>query len=63
MGAHDAARQPGGADGGKSIEGNATIVSIRPRARIVERLRAVGLRIELKVIGRYVVPIVAKVAS
>ncbi|HEY0941903.1 MAG TPA: hypothetical protein VGE08_17555 [Steroidobacter sp.] len=44
------------------IDGNSQIVTaIRPKARIVESLRAVGLHVELKRIGRYVVPIVTKV--
>lgn len=58
MHANDATRklrQTGAGD----IDGeNAEIVSIRPRARTLEKLRAVGLSVELKHIGRYVMPII-----
>lgn len=36
----------------------AKIAAIRPSGRITKKLRAVGLGVELKRIGRYVVPIV-----
>lgn len=60
MCANDAVRQSRQTGVGDIDEGCARIVSIRPRARIVEKLRAVGLSVELKRIGRYVVPVVTK---
>jgi hypothetical protein len=51
------ARQSEQAYSGESIAGSAA-VTIRPPRRIVKKLRAVGLGVELKRIGRYVVPIV-----
>lgn len=50
MCSHDAAHQQPGT--GRNV------IAIRPRARIVESLRAVGLNVELRLIGRHVVPIV-----
>jgi hypothetical protein len=44
--------------GGGSVAGDAAAVTIRPPHRIVKMLRAVGLCVELKRIGWYVVPIV-----
>lgn len=64
MAAHEPATEALGTSArGRDIGGNAGIVSIPPRARIVESLRAVGLHVELRIVGRYVVPIVTKVAS
>lgn len=58
MRAHDAVRQSRQTGVGDIDKGNAGIVSIRPRAGIVEQLRAVGLSVELTHLGRHVVPVV-----
>lgn len=51
---------PGGdRDAADTLTGNARIVSVRPQARIVQSLRAVGLRVELRRIGHHIVPIVS----
>lgn len=58
MRASAAARRSRQTGVGDIEEGSAGIVSIRPRSRIVEKLRAVELSIELKRLGRYVALIV-----
>jgi hypothetical protein len=55
MNANEAARRTIGTDGGIH---STKIAPIRPRGRITKKLRAVGLSVELKRIGRYAVPIV-----
>lgn len=63
MRTHNAPRQSGQTGVGDIEAGNAGIVSLRPRAGIVENLRAVGLSVELRHLGRSVVRIVIKVPS
>lgn len=61
MRAHNAQRQPRQTGVGDIKDGSVGIVSIRPRAHVVESLHAVGLHVGR--VGRYVVPMIIKVTS